>query len=55
MEVKTCKKKQENIELTSDPKTQASFFFFRKTFAEEFCNFDGRLGFCYDISSFAKQ
>ena len=38
----------------SDPKTQASFVFFssaivlwefRETFAEEFCNFDGRM-FC---------
>ena len=52
----------------SDPKTQASYVFFLsakvlrkiKTFAEEFCNFDGRSGlpnllyFCYDIS-FAKQ
>ena len=37
----------------ADPKTQASFVFFsakvlrefRETFAEEFCNFDGRSGF----------
>ena len=33
------------LENFSDPKTQASFvFFFRKSFAEEFCNFDGRSG-----------
>ena len=27
-----------------DPKTQASLREFRETFAEEFCNFDGRSG-----------
>ena len=47
-----CPARQYSRKVSTDPKTQASFVFssakvlreFRETFAEEFCNFDWRLG-----------